>query len=441
MQVKELKNEGLKREFEITLLADDINKQVEDRLLKVAKTVKMPGFRPGKVPLTIVRQKHGREVLGQVLETAVADSSEKVLKDKGLNPAMQPKIEISSFDPEKQGSDLVYNLSLELYPEVPAVDLAKIKVEKSIVDVSEKEVADGLERLCKSQKTFVALKKERAAKEGDAVVIDFEGKVDGVAFDGGAAKAFQLELGSKQFIPGYEEQLIGAKKGESRVVKVKFPEVYGSAALAGKEAEFDVTVNEVLQSEVPEASDELAVKLGFEALDKLKDAIKEQISKDFEAITNTKLKKELFDALDESYVFAVPESMVDMEFASINESVKQSEPNEKLSAKEEKKQQEEYKKLAERRVRLGIILADIGKKNAVNVTDDELRRSVFEQARNYPGQEQKVIEFYQKNRNALDQLKGPILEDKVVNYIISKVAVTDKKVPAAELLKFDSAED
>ncbi|MCE3233155.1 MAG: trigger factor [Rickettsiaceae bacterium] len=437
MQVKELKNEGLKREFEITLSADDLHKKVEGRLNELARTIKMPGFRPGKVPLDILRKKHGRQILGEVLEIAVADSSEKVLKDEQLNPAMQPKIEISSFDPEKQGSNLVYNLSFEIYPEVPSIDLSKVKVNKSIVDVSDKEVKDGLERLRKGQKNFVPLAKARAAKEGDAVLIDFIGKVNGVAFDGGTAKNFQLELGSKQFIPGYEEQLIGVKKGETRVVKVKFPEAYGSKELAGKESEFEVTVHDILEAELPEADDNLAKKVGFEDLTKLKDAIREQIGKDFEVITRTKLKKEIFDALDETYTFAVPETMVELEFNSINESIAGSDDSKKSSAKEQK----EYKKLAERRVRLGILLADIGKKNSVTVTDDELRRAVFEQARNYPGQEQKVIEFYQKNRNALEQLKGPILEDKVVDFVISKVSITDKKVPAEELLKFDSAED
>jgi trigger factor len=443
MQVKVLKDEGLTREFEVTLSAKDINERVEGRLLQLSKTVKLPGFRPGKVPLEIVRKKHGREVLGEVLERAVADTSEKVMKERDINPAMQPKIEISSFDPEKKNSDLVFNLSLEVYPEVPEIDLPKIKVTKSVVDVAEKEIKEALERLQNSQKTFVPLKKARAAKSGDAVLIDFEGKVKKVAFEGGAAKGFQLELGSNKFIPDFEDQLIGVKKGENRVVKVKFPENYGSKDLAGKDAEFSVDVHEVLQSELPEVNDEFATKIGFENVDKLKDAIKEQIGKDFEMITRTKLKKELFDAIDKKYVFPVPAGMVDLEFNSINDTVKKSEgePEKKATAKAKKAEEEEFKTLAERRVRLGIILADIAKKNAVNVTDDELRRSVFDQARNYPGQEQMVIEFYQKNRDALEQLRGPILEGKVVDYIISKVAISEKKVPAEELLKFDRAED
>jgi len=438
MQVTELKNEGLKREFEITLEAKDINKKIEDRLAKAAKTIKMPGFRPGKVPISLVKKKHGKEILGEVLEHAVADSSQKVLKERELNPAMQPKIEISSFDPEKESDDLVYSLSFEVYPEVPEVDLGKIKIEKSVIEVTEKEINDGMDRLKQSQKSFEPIKKARAAKKGDAVSIDFLGKTDGEPFEGGAANDFQLELGSGQFIPGFEEQLEGAKKGDKIVVKVQFPEQYGAAELAGKDAEFDVTIKGVLEAKEPEVNDEFAEKLGMENLEKLKDAIKEQITQDFEMITRTKLKKDIFDAFDESYKFDVPESMVEMEFKSIKESSQASEESKDIDEKEAKEQDEEFKGLAERRVRLGVILADIGRKNSINVTEDELRKSVFEQARNYPGQEQKIIEFYQKNAEALDRLKGPILEDKVVDFVVGKIKATEKKVTTEELLKFEA---
>ncbi len=438
MQVTELKKDGLTREFEITLFATDINKKVEARLASVAKTIKLPGFRKGKVPLNLVKKKHGREILGEILERAVAESTEKVLKERELNPALQPKIEVASFD---EGADLKYNLSIEVYPEVPEVDLAKIKVVRTSVEVSEKEVEEGLERLRGAQKDFEPLAKARAAKKGDVVLIDFLGTVDGVAFEGGAAKNFKLELGSNQFIPGYEEQLIGVKKGENRVVTVTFPENYGSKNLAGKESEFSVDVHDILEAKLPEVNDEFATKFGMENLDKLKDAIREQIGKDFSNITRTKLKKELFDSLDKAYKFEVPKGMVDMEFKSINTTVQREEGAEKKSEKENKKQQEEFEKIAERRVRLGIILADIGKKNAMTVTEDEVRKAVFDQARNYPGQEQQVIEFYRKNSDALDQLRGPILEDKVVDFVISKVSITDKKIPVKELLKFEQDEE
>lgn len=441
MQVTELKNDGLKREFEITLKANEISKSVEERLATVAKTIKIAGFRPGKVPLTLIKKKHGKEILGEVLERAVADSSHKVMTERDLNPAMQPKIAISSFDPEKEGSDLVYNLSFEIYPNVPEIDLSKISVEKSIIEVTEKEVNDGLERLKSMQKDFQPLQTARAAQKGDAVVIDFVGKTNGKPFEGGSANDFQLELGSGQFIPGFEDQLIGSNKDDKVVVKVKFPDQYGSAELAGKDAEFDVTVKDVLSAVEPELNDEFAAKVGMESLEKLKEVIKEQIVRDFEFIARTKLKKDIFDAIDAAYKFEVPESMVSMEFESIKESSKSAEEIQKADEKELQKFDEEFKVLADRRVRLGIILADIGKKNAIKVTEDELRKSVFAQARNYPGQEHKVIEFYQKNRDALDKLKGPLLEDKVVDFVLGKVKCSEKKVTTEDLLKFNSEDE
>jgi len=434
MQVTELKNEGLKREFEITLLADDINKQVEDKVKSVAKTIKMPGFRSGKVPVSLVKKKHGQQILGEVLEHAVAHSSEKVLEERDIYPAMQPKIEVSEFD---EGKDLKYNLSVEIYPEVPEVDLGKIKVKKSVVDVTDKETEEGLERLRGAQKDFNPIKGNRKSKKGDVVLIDFEGKVDGVAFEGGAGKDFKLELGSGQFIPGFEDQLIGAKKGDNVTVKVKFPENYGSKDLAGKDAEFNVDVKDVLEAQLPEVNDEFAKKFGMEDLGKLKEAISEQIAKDFENITRTKLKKDIFDSLDKAYAFEVPQSMVEMEIKSINKMSERDSAGEEKSKKEEEKQQKEFKEIAERRVRLGIILADLGRKNAITVNEDELRKSVFEQARNYPGQEQQVIEFYQKNKDALDQLRGPILEEKVVDFVLSKVKAEEEKVTVDDLIKFN----
>jgi trigger factor len=294
--------------------------------------------------------------------------------------------------------------------------------------------------LKQSQKAFEPIKKSRAAKKGDAVSIDFVGKIDGEPFEGGAANDFQLELGSGQFIPGFEEQLEGVKKKDEVVVKVSFPDEYGAKELAGKEAEFDVTVKDVLEAKEPEVNDEFAKKLGMESVDKLNEAIKEQIAQDFDMISRTKLKKDIFDAMDVEYKFEVPESMVEMEFKSIQESAENTEEAKNADEKEKKEQEKEFKELAERRVRLGVILADIGKKNAITVSEDELRKSVFEQARNYPGQEQKVIEFYQQNKEALDRLKGPILEDKVVDFVLDKVKLTEKKVTTEELLKFSQEE-
>ncbi len=435
MKVTETKNEGLLREFKVVVLAKDISKKVDDRLSKLAKTVKMAGFRPGKVPLSIVKKKHGKDVLGDVLQHVVADSSQKIMDERDLSPALEPKIEVSSFD---EGKNLEYSLSVEIYPEVPKIDFSKISLERSVVDVTEKDIKDGLGRLKTSRRDFVALEKARAAKKGDVVVIDFEGSIDGTLFDGGAGKDFRLELGSSQFIPGFEDQLVGVKKDGKKDVKVQFPENYGSADLAGKDAVFKVTVNDILEGKEPEINEEFATGLGFEDVAKLKDAIKEQIEKDYSVITKTKLKKELFDKLEEVCKFEVPAGMLQMELDSLNKAVEADSAEEKAK-KPTKKEKGEFEKLSQRRVRLGILLADLSKKNAVAVTEDEIRNAVFEQARNYPGQEQKIIEIYQNNSQALDGLRGPILEDKVVDIIIGKIKITDKKTPIKDLLKFEES--
>lgn len=430
MQVTELKSEGLKREFQVTLKAADLSKKVDDKIVVLAKKIKLPGFRAGKVPVDLVKKKHGRQVLGEVLELTVADTSRKIMQERKLTPALEPKIAIDSFD---EGKDLVYNISFEVYPQVPEFDFSQVKLNRPKVEVEKKDIEDGLERLQKSQKQFAPLEKARAAKNGDAVVIDFEGSIDGVKFAGGTAKGHRLELGSNSFIKGFEDQLVGVKKDAEVDVKVTFPENYGSKELAGKDAVFAVKVHDILEASVPEANDELAKTLGFEDLEKLKEAIGKQIEDDFANLAKIKLKKELFDKLDELCKFEVPEGMVELEYNSLlqndNEPVKE-------GSKEDKERKKEYKELSVRRVKLGILLAELGKVNSVAVTEDELRKAVFEQVRRFPGQEQRVIEFYQKNKEALDHLRGPILEEKVVDFILSKAKITDKKTSTKELLAF-----
>lgn len=431
MQVTELKSEGLKREFQITLEAKDLSKKVDAQIIKLAKKIKMPGFRAGKVPVALVKKKHGREVLGEVLENTVADTSRKLMQERNLLPALEPKIAIDSFD---EGKDLIYNISFEVYPQVPEFDFSKIKLSRPKVTVEQKDIDDGMERLQKSQKQFAPLEKPRAAKKGDTVVIDFEGSIDGVKFAGGAAEGHRLELGSNSFIPGFEDQLVGTKKDEALDVKVTFPKEYGSKELAGKDAVFAVKVHDILQAKSPEANDEFAKTLGFEDLAKLKDAIAKQIEEDFSSLAKVKLKKELFDKLDEVCNFDVPEGMVELEYNSLIQN--DSEPV-KEGSKEEKARNKEYRELSIRRVKLGILLAELGKLNSVTVTEDELRKAIFEQVRRFPGQEQRVIEFYQKNKEALDHLRGPILEEKVVDFILAKATITDKKTSTKELLAFN----
>lgn len=431
MHVNELKNAGLKREFEVTLKGDDLSKKVDAQIIQLAKKVKMPGFRPGKVPLAIVKKQHGQQVLGDVLNKSVADTAKELMQERKLFPALEPKITIASFN---EGADLVYNLAFEIYPEVPEFDFSKIKLSQPKVAIAEKDIEDALERLQKSQKQFTPLEKPRASKKGDTVVIDFVGSVGGKEFSGGTAKDYRLELGSGSFIPGFEDQLIGQKKDAKIEVNVTFPENYGSKELAGKAAVFAVTIHDILQSQLPDANDDFAKTLGFSDMEKLKEAISKQIEGDFTGLAKVKMKKDLFDKLNKECNFDVPEGMVELELNSMLQN--DNDPDIKPDSKEDKKRKEEYKELAVRRVKLGILLAELGRINALTVTEDELRRAVFEQVRKFPGQEQRVVEFYQNNAEALSHLRGPILEEKVVDFIISKATITEKKTTTKELLEF-----
>lgn len=439
MQVKETKNKGLIREYSIVLPSKDIQKKVEEQIEHYAKNVKMDGFRPGKVPLSIVKKKHGASIFGDVVQKAVSEATEKVVTDKKLRPALQPKIDIKTVD---EGKDIEYSMEVEIYPDVPEIDFKKVKLNKELPEVNEKDIEDSIERLQKSQRDFAPIKKARAAKTGDVVVIDFEGKVDNVAFEGGKGEAHQLELGSGQFIPGFEDQLVGAKKDDKKDVKVTFPKDYGAKDLAGKKAVFSVEVKDILEGSTPKVDDEFAKKFGFDDIEKLKEGITKQIKSEYANITKIKLKKELFDHLEKTSKFSLPESMVKIEFDTLwnNDELSKESGKDGKETKEQKKKKEEYKKISERRVKLGILLAELGRKNDISVSEDELRKAAFEHARNYPGQEQQVLEYFRENPSMLEQLKGPILEDKVVDFIVEKASITEKKVPIKELLKFYESE-
>lgn len=447
MQVNEVKNENLAREYEVTVPAVDIDTAIDDKLKQVASTIKMDGFRPGKVPLKLVKKKHGKRVLGEVLEKVVSDTSKKVISEKDLRPALQPKIEIKSFN---EGDDLAYSMSLEIYPEVPDVALNEITITKLEPTISEDDIKEGIERLCQSNRDWNPIAKDRAAKEGDIVVIDFEGKVDDVAFEGGTAEGHQLELGTGAFIPGFEDQLIGSKKGDEKDVNVTFPEEYGSSELAGKDAVFHVKVHDILEASDPEVNDELAKKIGFDDLDKLKEAISEQLTRDYSGLARTFMKKELFDKLDKLCGFDVPEGMTSMELNALKEQTKEESHEHDAECDhdhdhshddKDATDDKELETLANRRVRLGIYLADIGRKNDLQVTEDELRQAVFAQARSYPGQEMQVFEYFQNNVEALESLKGPIIEDKAVDYLFEKVTATSQSISTKELMDMQETEE
>lgn len=439
MQVNELKKDKLAREYEVKVDAQTIDKKVDEQLKSISSRVKIPGFRPGHIPAKILKQRYGKSVMGEVLEKTVNSTSSEVIKQKGDRPALQPKIEITSYD---EGKDLHYKMSYEVLPEIPAVAFDKIKIEQLTFDIPEKEVTEALGRLAESRKNFKACAATTKAKLGNAVKIDFTGYLNGEAFEGGAATDFTLELGSGQFIPGFEEQLVGTKAGDDVTVKVSFPESYHKADLAGQPTEFKVKVHEVQEAAEATIDDEFAKGFGMESLAKLREAVEGQIRGEYDQVSRTKMKKQLFDQLDSVVKFEAPQTMVELEFNNIWERLQQAKKqgdDESLN-KPEDELRAEYTAIAERRVRLGLLLAEIGRSNNIKISQDELSRAVMDHARMFPGQEKQVFEFYRQNPGQLEELRGPILEEKAVDFIIEKVSPTQKKVSIEELLKDDEEE-
>jgi trigger factor len=442
MQVSETLSEGLKREYKVVVDAADMEAKVTDKLTDLAKEAQMPGFRPGKVPVKILRRTYGRQLLGEVLEQTVNEATSETLEKHDLTPAMQPKIEVVSFD---EGADLEYTIQLEVMPEFEPMDFATLTLERVVAEMAEGEVDERVTSLAGQFKEFTEAAEGQAAQDGDTVVIDFKGSVDGELFDGGTSEEHSLELGSNSFIPGFEEQLVGVKKGYELAVKVTFPEEYQAENLAGKEAEFAVTVREVKVPLPVSVDDALAEKLGLENLQALKDAVREQSEKDFATISRTKLKRVLLDALAEGHDFEVPPSLVDSEFEQIwNQVVEDLKRQDKTVADLDKSEEEakaEYRDIAVRRVRLGLLLSKVGQDNNLTVSQDEVNRVMAEQAQNFPGQEQQIFEFYQSNPEMRAQLEAPIMEDKVVDFIIEMAQVNDTKVSVEELMAPDEDDE
>lgn len=434
MQVTEINADGLKREFKVVVPAGQLEERTENRLAEIAREVRLPGFRPGKVPMKIVRQKYGASIMGEVLEAAVNEGTGSAIQEKGLKPAMQPKVEITSY---AEGKDLEFTVALEVLPEITAMDFASISLEREKAGAPEDEVADTLARIAERHEG--SEKVERASAAGDLVVIDFVGKKDGVAFPGGSAEGYQLKLGSNTFIPGFEDQLIGKKAGDKVVVDVTFPEGYGNEDLAGKPAQFDVTVHEVRGTTAAALDDELAKKVGMDSLDALKQAIKDEIGRELDTLSRTKLKRALLDVLAANHDFQVPEGMIEQEFEAIWKQVEADKQAGRLdpsdAGKDDDTLKADYRALAERRVRLGLLLADVGQKNSVTVTQDDLNKSLIEEARRFPGQEHLVFQYYKSNPDALNSLRAPIFEDKVIDFILELAKVADKEVSAADLRK------
>ncbi|OSQ48801.1 trigger factor [Thalassospira alkalitolerans] len=436
MQVTETKNEGLAREFKVVVPAAQIEEKVVAKLDEIKDQVRLPGFRPGKIPAKLLRQRYGQTVMGEVLETAVNENTGKVLNDNDLRPAVQPKIEVTSFE---EGKDLEFEIVIEIIPAIEPMDFKKLTLTREVVELDDEKVNETLDRIAKAQGTTEPLARKRKSKKDDVVVIDFLGKIGGEAFEGGKAEDYELELGSNSFIEGFEDQLTGVNAGDELVVKVKFPEEYGSAELAGKDAEFDVTVKEIKEKKPAALDDELAKKLGQESFDSLKDAIRKDYGREYESVARQKMKRQLLDALAENHSFELPTSLVDNELEGIIGQIKQAreagQEDDETKGKSEEELTAEFREIAERRVLLGLLLAEVGRKNDIQVTQEDVNKVLVAEAQKYPGQEQQVIEFYKNNPQALQGLQGPVYEDKVVDYIVELAKVEEKTVSVEDLLK------
>lgn len=438
MKVEKILEDKLKREFSVTIPANDIEQKINDKLVKLSKKVSVAGFRKGKVPLDIVKKKYREEVMGEVLNDTINTSSKQTITNNNLKPAFQPEVEITSFE---DGKDLTYKIKLEVLPELPEIDFSKISVEKKIAEITEADINKLIEEVAGNYKDFAP--KEGKAKKGDTVLIDFEGFTGGVAFPGGKGEGYKLELGSNSFIPGFEDQLVGVSKGDETTVKVTFPTEYHSKDLAGKAAEFKIKVHDVLGAVKAEINDEFAAKIGQKDLASLKDLLKKSLENDSADMTRVLVKKDLFDALEKAVKVDMPERMIESELKSILQQVKASSDyghghvhDENCDhSKEDKKLEKEYAPLAKRRVALGLLVTEIASKEKIQVTNEELNRALMNEAYRFPGQEQQVIEFYRKNPQAANALSGPIVEEKVVDIILGKVKTKESKIALEDLRK------
>jgi trigger factor len=444
MQIVEKSGEGLSRVYGVTVTAADLSERLEARISEIAPQMQLKGFRPGKVPKAHVRRLYGKSLMGEVIEQTLSETSQKVLEDNKLRPASQPDLKPESdMDKVLAGeSDLSYEMAIEVMPDFEPVDAATLKLERPTYEPTEAEVDEALADIAKQNRTYAPRTgKTVKAKDGDMLVVDFIGRIDGEAFEGGAATDANLVLGSGQFIPGFEEQLVGAKPDSTVTVKVNFPDDYQAEALKGKAAEFEVTVKEVQAPVDAPADDEFAKKLGLADLQTLKIALKGQLEGNYASASRFKLKRALLDALDSGHSFELPPRMVEAEFDNIWQQVQSDKDSGGLPPEDEGKTEDqlkaEYRKIAERRVRLGLVLAEIGRKHNVSVTDEELAQAMRAEAMRYRGQEQQIFDLLRNNPNAQAQLRAPVYEDKVVDLLFGLAQVTDKPVSKDELMADD----
>ena len=432
MQITETVSEGLRREYRIVVPMGDLDAKVTARLEEMKPKVHLKGFRPGKAPVSFLKKQFGKSMMGEVVEEVVNEASKKAIEDNSLKPAFAPQVEpMGELEKVVDGkADLEFTIKVDLMPDFELTDVAKLKIERLTAEVTDADIDEALRRIAEQSRTYSP--SGEPAKLDDMVTIDFIGRVDGEEFAGGKADDFNLTLGSGQLIPGFEEQLVGAKTGDARDVSVTFPADYPQASLAGKDAVFAVTMKEVKSPDPIAVDDELAKRLGMETLGQLKDRVREQVKLDFARASRTHLKRRILDALDGKHSFPQPPAMVEGEFNGIWSQVEAELKREGKTVEDEGKSEDELKKeyrdIAERRVRLGLVLARLGEQNGLNVAADEMQRAIAQRARQFPGQEQQVFEFYSKNPQAQAEIRAPIFEDKVVDFIAELADVTDRKV-------------
>lgn len=436
MQITEKNTEGLKREYNVVVAAAAIEQRVTSRLTEVGQQVNLPGFRPGKAPMNLLRKRFGQSVMGEVLDQTINESTQSLLAQKSLKPALQPKVELISF---AEGKDLEIAVKVEVLPDITPPDFGQIALDKWVATVSEDDFNKAIQQLLDSNRQTKVITEDRKAAKGDILVVDYVGKLDGEVFEGGTAFDAYLELGSGQFIPGFEEQLIGVKAGDSAVLNLTFPADYGAKQLAGKATVFNVNVKEIREAVPAELNEEFAKRMGEESVEKLKSRTREVMQSSYDRLSRLRLKRNLLDKLSDLGTFPVPDGMVDAEFNAIWSQIEQAKKDGQLdpedAGKSEDELRSEYRKIAERRVRLGLLLSDVGAKNNIQVTPEELGKAVAAQASRFPGQEQAVVNYYKNTPEALETLRAPAFEDKVVDFILAKAKITEKPVSIEELQK------
>ena len=436
MQVTEKSKEGLKRTYDVIVSASDIEEKINARLIQIAQTANMPGFRPGKVPVSLLKKTHGQAIMGEMLEKTVNESSQEVMTEKELRPVSQPKIEIKKFD---EGSDLEYSIELEVFPEISLIDFSKLKLERMKVPADEKQVDEMISQMSAGQKDSKPIKKDRPVATGDVAVIDFTGSVDGEEFAGGQSENYGLEIGSGSFIPGFEEQIIGKSVGDEFDVNVTFPSEYAKE-LAGKNAVFAVKVKELRETIPVNLDDDFAKKMGAENLEDLKNKLRENQEAELGQYTRMRVKRELLDKLDEAHEFELPKGLIENEFDAVWQQFEKQRKEHPDKIEEEDKDKtddelkDEYREISARRVRLGLLLAEIGRVNEVSVTPEEINRAIMQEAQQHKGKEKEVFEYYKNNPEAMQAIQSPLLEEKVVDFIIELADVTEKKATIEELM-------